>query len=129
VLYLIFSEGYASTAGPGLYRTELAAEAIRLTRIVHRLLPADGEVAGLLALMLLTDARRPARTGPAGEVILMAEQDRNLWDATAITEGVDLVTRARPARTSCRRRSPRSTTRHRPPTRPTGRRSWPCTSC
>ena len=94
VLYLIFSEGYASTAGPGLYRTELAAEAIRLTRIVHRLLPADAEVAGLLALMLLTDARRPARTGPAGEVIPMAEQDRDLWDAAQIAEGVDLVTGA-----------------------------------
>ncbi|HUB22824.1 MAG TPA: DUF6596 domain-containing protein [Streptosporangiaceae bacterium] len=94
VLYLIFSEGYASTAGAGLYRTELAAEAIRLTRIVHRLLPADAEVAGLLALMLLTDARRPARTGPAGEVIPMAEQDRDLWDAAQIAEGVDLVTGA-----------------------------------
>jgi len=94
VLYLIFSEGYASTAGPGLYRTELAAEAIRLIRIVHRLLPADAEVAGLLALMLLTDARRPARTGPAGEVIPMAEQDRDLWDAAQIAEGVDLVTGA-----------------------------------
>src|ERR687895_69171 len=64
VLYLIFNEGYASTGGPGLYRVELSAEAIRLTRIVHRLLPDDGEVAGLLALMLLTDARRPARPPP-----------------------------------------------------------------
>ncbi len=63
VLYLIFNEGYASTSGPSLQRTELAAEAIRLARMVHRLLPDDGEVAGLLALMLLTDARRPARTG------------------------------------------------------------------
>jgi RNA polymerase sigma factor (sigma-70 family) len=94
VLYLIFSEGYASTAGPNLYRTELAAEAIRMTRIVHRLLPEDGEVTGLLALMLLTDARRPARTGPAGELIPMAEQDRNLWNTAQINEGVALVTTA-----------------------------------
>jgi RNA polymerase sigma factor (sigma-70 family) len=94
VLYLIFSEGYAGTAGPSLHRNELAVEAIRLTRIVHRLLPEDGEVTGLLALMLLTDARRPARTGPAGELIPMAEQDRNLWNAVQISEGVDLVTTA-----------------------------------
>jgi RNA polymerase sigma factor (sigma-70 family) len=94
VLYLIFSEGYASTSGPSLHRTELAAEAIRLTRIVHRLLPEDGEVTGLLALMLLTDARRPARTGPAGELIPMAEQDRGRWDAAQITEGLALVTGA-----------------------------------
>jgi predicted RNA polymerase sigma factor len=66
VLYLIFTEGYAATSGPGLFRAELSAEAIRLTRIVRRLLPGDGEVAGLLALMLLTDARRPASTGPPG---------------------------------------------------------------
>jgi RNA polymerase sigma factor (sigma-70 family) len=94
VLYLIFSEGYASTSGASLHRVELAAETIRLTRVVHRLLPDDGEVSGLLALMLLTDARRPARTGPAGELIPMAEQDRNLWNAAQITEGVALVTTA-----------------------------------
>jgi RNA polymerase sigma factor (sigma-70 family) len=94
VLYLIFSEGYASTSGPGLHRTELTAEAIRLTRVVQRLLPEDGEVTGLLALMLLTDARRPGRTGSAGEPIPMAEQDRSLWDAAQITEGVALVTGA-----------------------------------
>jgi len=94
VLYLIFSEGYVSTSGPSLHRTELAVEAIRLTRIVHRLLPDDGEVTGLLALMLLTDARRPARTGPTGELIPMAEQDRSLWNAAQITEGVALVTAA-----------------------------------
>src|SRR5580704_8752403 len=92
VLYLIFTEGYASTSGPSLHRTELAAEAIRLARLVHRLLPEDGEVTGLLALMLLTDARRPARTGPGGELIPMAEQDRSLWDAARITEGVALIT-------------------------------------
>src|SRR3984957_13036684 len=94
VLYLIFTEGYASTSGPTLHRTELATEAIRLTRLVHRLLPEDGEVTGLLALMLLTDARRQARTGPGGELIPMAEQDRNLWNAAQITEGVALVTAA-----------------------------------
>ena len=76
VLYLIFTEGYASTSGPSLHRAELAAEAIRLTRLIRRLLPEDGEVTGLLALMLLTDARRAARTGPGGELIPMAEQDR-----------------------------------------------------
>jgi RNA polymerase sigma factor (sigma-70 family) len=96
VLYLIFNEGYASTSGPALQRTELAAEAIRLTRVVHGLLPGDGEVAGLLALMLLTDARRAARTGPGGELIPMAEQDRGRWDADEIAEGVALITAALP---------------------------------
>jgi RNA polymerase sigma factor (sigma-70 family) len=94
VLYLIFNEGYASTAGPSLHRVELSAEAIRLARMVHRLRPDDAEVAGLLALMLLTDARRPARTGPHGELAPMAEQDRKLWLAKEITEGVALVTAA-----------------------------------
>ncbi|MFC0438489.1 RNA polymerase sigma factor [Kutzneria buriramensis] len=94
VLYLIFNEGYASTAGPSLHRVELAAEAIRLTRMVRRLRPDDPEVAGLLALMLLTDARRPARTGPNGELVPMAEQDRNLWRANDIAEGARLVTKA-----------------------------------
>ena len=96
VLYLIFNEGYASTSGASLQRVELAAEAIRLTRTVHRLVPDDGEVSGLLALMLLTDARRPARTGPDGALIPMAEQDRSRWDADAIAEGVALVTAALP---------------------------------
>ena len=96
VLYLIFNEGYAATSGPDLHRAELAAEAIRLARVVHHLLPDDGEVAGLLALMLLTDARRPARTGPLGELIPMAEQDRALWDADRIAEGVTLITHALP---------------------------------
>jgi RNA polymerase sigma factor (sigma-70 family) len=97
VLYLIFNEGYAGTAGESLQRTELAAEAIRLTRLLHRLLPADGEVAGLLALMLLTDARRAARTGPDGGPVPMAEQDRSRWDPAAIAEGVALITAALPA--------------------------------
>ncbi len=91
-LYLIFTEGYAATSGPGLLRPDLSAEALRLTRLLHRLLPGDTETAGLLALMLLTDARRPARTGPGGQLIPMAEQDRTLWDAAAIAEGVQLIT-------------------------------------
>src|SRR5439155_15612531 len=92
VLYLIFTEGYAATTGSGLLRADLCAEAIRLTRLLHRLLPDDTETAGLLALMLLTDARRPARAGPGGELIPMADQDRSRWDAAAITEGVALIT-------------------------------------
>jgi len=95
-LYLIFNEGYASTSGPSLQRPELSAEAIRLARVVHRLLPGDGEVTGLLALMLLTDARRPARTGPEGELVPMGEQDRSRWDADRIAEGVALVTATLP---------------------------------
>lgn len=96
VLYLIFNEGYASTAGPRLHRVELTTEAIRLTRLVHRLLPDDSEVTGLLALMLLTDARRPARTAPDGTPVPMAEQDRSRWDAARIAEGVALVSAALP---------------------------------
>jgi len=91
VLYLIFNEGYTSSIGPNLQRSDLSNEAIRLTRAVRHLLPDDGEVAGLLALMLLTDARRPARTGPDGELIPLTEQDRTLWDRHAISEGVALV--------------------------------------
>jgi RNA polymerase sigma factor (sigma-70 family) len=94
VLYLIFTEGYAATSGPGLVRPDLSGEAIRLTRILRRLLPDDREVTGLLALMLLTDARRPARTGPSGEPIPMAEQDRGRWDGALIDEGVALITSA-----------------------------------
>jgi RNA polymerase sigma factor (sigma-70 family) len=96
VLYLIFNEGYAATTGPNLQRVELSAEAIRLARMVHRALPDDGEVTGLLALMLLTDARRPARTGPNGGLIPMAEQDRRRWNADDIAEGVALITEALP---------------------------------
>ncbi|MGW5667292.1 RNA polymerase sigma factor [Micromonospora sp. NPDC003776] len=94
VLYLIFNEGYTASSGADLQRPDLVAEAIRLTRSLHRALPADGEVAGLLALMLLTDARRPARTGPDGVLVPLAEQDRTRWDPDAIQEGVALVTRA-----------------------------------
>ena len=96
VLYLIFNEGYVSTSGPALHNTELATEAIRLARLVHGLLPDDAEVAGLLALMLLTDARRSARTRPGGELVPMAEQDRTLWNADQIAEGIALVTEALP---------------------------------
>ncbi|HUI43148.1 MAG TPA: sigma-70 family RNA polymerase sigma factor [Terriglobia bacterium] len=94
VLYLIFSEGYASSIGPQLQRVELAREAIRLTRGVHALLPQHGEVAGLLALMLLTDARRAARTGPDGELVPLPKQDRALWDQAEIAEGIALLTAA-----------------------------------
>ncbi|MFB7252786.1 RNA polymerase sigma factor [Streptomyces nojiriensis] len=94
VLYLIFNEGYTATSGRDLQRADLAAEAIRLTRAVHAQLPADGEVSGLLALMLLTDARRSARTTPDGDLVPLAEQDRTRWDRAAVTEGVALVSDA-----------------------------------
>ena len=94
VLYLIFNEGYTSSAGPDLQRLELSQEAIRLTRAVHNLLPDNGEVAGLLALMLLTDARRAARTGPDSELIPLTKQNRALWDQSEISEGVELLTAA-----------------------------------
>jgi RNA polymerase sigma factor (sigma-70 family) len=93
VLYLVFNEGYTATSGAELHRVELTAEAIRLARAVHALLPDDGEVAGLLALMLLLDARRPARTGPGGDLIPLADQDRSLWSGEYVKEGVALVTR------------------------------------
>jgi RNA polymerase sigma factor (sigma-70 family) len=91
VLYVIFNEGYTATSGPSLQRRDLATEAIRLTRLVHRLLPADGEVAGLLALMLLTEARHGARTGPDGSLIPLTEQDRSLWRDDLIREGTELI--------------------------------------
>jgi predicted RNA polymerase sigma factor len=94
VLYVIFNEGYTTTSGPDLLRSELTGEAIRLTRVVHELLPDDGEVAGLLALMLLTDARRPARTRPDGALVPLAEQDRDRWNRESIAEGIALVTDA-----------------------------------
>ena len=92
VLYLIFNEGYTSSSGAELQRCELSTEAIRLAREVHKLLPDDTEAAGLLALMLLTDARRDARTGPAGQLIPLTRQNRSLWDRRAIAEGVALLT-------------------------------------
>ncbi len=92
-LYLVFNEAYVSTAGAEPQRPDLAAEAIRLARLVHRLLPAEGEAAGLLALLLLTDARSAARSTPAGELVPLAEQDRALWHRGQIAEGVSLLTR------------------------------------
>jgi RNA polymerase sigma factor (sigma-70 family) len=94
VLYLIFTEGSTASSGPRISRTDLTREAIRLTRELHRLRPADGETQGLLALMLLTDARRPARVGDDGELIPLAEQDRGRWDRAEIDEGVALVSAA-----------------------------------
>lgn len=92
VLYLMFNEGYTATSGP-LIRTYLCAEAVRLARELAALMPDEPEVLGLLALLLLTEARRPARVGPAGELVLLPEQDRSLWDRTLITEGHELVRR------------------------------------
>ena len=92
VLYLIFNEGYTASSGHALQRSDLTAEAIRLTRAVHQLLPDDGEVSGLLALMLLTDARHAARSGPDGELIPLTTQNRALWDRSLIDEGIALVT-------------------------------------
>ena len=94
VVYLVFNEGYTATSGAQLVRAELTAEAIRLARELHRLVPGDGEVAGLLALLLLTDARRRARTAADGSLVALSEQDRTLWDGNAIAEGVALVTGA-----------------------------------
>jgi predicted RNA polymerase sigma factor len=96
VLYLIFNEGYTSSVGPELRRADLSREAMRLTRIVHKLQPGDTEVAGLLALMLLTDARRLARTSSKGELIPLAQQDRALWDKQQISEGVALISATLP---------------------------------
>jgi RNA polymerase sigma factor (sigma-70 family) len=96
VLYLIFNEGYTATAGPDLTVPQLTDESVRLTRWLHRLLPHDAEVAGLLALMLLTDSRRAARTAPDGGIVPLDEQDRGRWDRDRIAEGVDLITAALP---------------------------------
>ncbi len=96
VLYLIFNEGYTASSGPDLQRADLTREAIRLTRLLQRLLPENGEVAGLLALMLLTDARRDARATAHGDLIPLAEQDRGRWDQEAIAEGIELITAALP---------------------------------
>ena len=96
VLYLMFNEGYVASAGSQLQRLDLTSEAIRLTRILHHLVPDETEVTGLLALMLLTDARRAARTGPDEELIPLSRQDRGLWDAREITEGTVLLAAALP---------------------------------
>ena len=94
VLYLVFNEGYATTAGRDVHRADLCDEAVRLTRMVHRMLPDDPEVAGLLALMLLLDARRPARTGPSGELVPLPEQDRTRWDRALVAEGAAMLAAA-----------------------------------
>lgn len=133
VLYLIFNEGYTSSAGPVLHRTDLVNEATRLTRLLHAALPGDGEVAGLLSLMLLTDARRDARTTSEGDLVVLADQDRARWDRRKLAEGHDLITSALgsapPGRTSCRPPSPRYTPRPSRRRTPTGRRSPRSTPC
>jgi RNA polymerase sigma factor (sigma-70 family) len=93
VLYLVFNEGYTASSGPEVHRADLTTEAIRLSRMLHGLVPEEGEVSGLLALMLLTEARRAARTGADGSLISLADQDRGLWDAKLIAEGLELITR------------------------------------
>ena len=98
VLYLIFNEGYAASSGPHVARTDLSNEAIRLARALRLALPDEPEVTGLLAVMLLTDARRPARTGPHGELVPLAEQDRTRWDRALIGEGIALLTAVLPRR-------------------------------
>jgi RNA polymerase sigma-70 factor (ECF subfamily) len=93
VLYLVFNEGYAATSGDDLIRADLCAEAIRLGRLLVALMPDEPEALGLLALMLLIDARRPARTTPSGDLVPLAEQDRSRWDPALVGEGQDLVRR------------------------------------
>ena len=116
-----------------MQRAELSDEAIRLARIVHRLLPDDAEVAGLLALMLLLDARRPARTERRGELVPLPEQDRTRWDRAAVAEGTALldgaIGRGAVGEYQLQAASPRCTTGRSRPRTPTGRRSSRCTSC
>jgi RNA polymerase sigma-70 factor, ECF subfamily len=135
VLYLLFNEGYAASAGAELVRQNLTAEAIRLARVLARLLPDEPEAGGLLALLLLHDARRAARIDAAGELVPLEDQDRSRWDATQITEGTQLLeapcSGGGPARTRSRRPSPPATRprpRRPPPTGPRSPRSmgsWP----
>jgi len=133
VLYLIFNEGYASSSGTELQRVDLSSEAIRLTRLLMTATPDMPEVAGLLALMLLTDARRAARSGPAGELIPLDEQDRGCWDRDLIHEGIELVWNAMKqvawVRTNYKPPSRRFTTRPHRRSKPTGLRSMRFTDC
>ena len=133
VLYLLFNEGYTATSGADLVRTDLTSEAIRLTRELLRVVPDDGEVAGLLALMLLTDARRAARTDGDGGIVPLTEQDRTLWDADKIAEGVALVTGALASKPlgpyQVQAAIAASTTRRSASRTPTGTRSSPSTEC
>jgi RNA polymerase sigma-70 factor, ECF subfamily len=94
VLYLIFNEGYAASAGDALVRRELCAEAVRLGRVLAELMPDEGEALGLLALLLLHDARREGRVGPGGELVLLEDQDRSRWDRAKIHEGIELLDQA-----------------------------------
>ena len=94
VLYLVFNEGYDASSGDALIRRDLCAEAIRLARVVATLMPGEAEALGLLALLLLTDARRPAREGPSGELVRLEDQDRSRWSSAEIAEGAALVERA-----------------------------------
>ena len=126
VLYLMFSEGYAASSGTDVVRTDLSGEAMRLTRLLRRLVPDHTEVAGLLALMLLTDARRAARTGPAGEIVPLDQQDQDAVGPRRDRRGGgardhDAARRGRWGRTSCRQRSRRCTTRR----RRAGETDWP----
>ena len=134
VVYLLYNEGYAASSGADLTRTDRSAEAIRLGRLVHRLLPSDAEATALLALMLLLDARRPARVTASGDLVTLAEQDRRLWTAPWSPREPRCSTRRSgrgtgSAPTSCRPPSPRCTTARRPRRTPTGLRCSGCTGC
>lgn len=124
-------EGYSATSGANVYRTDLSLETIRLCHVVHHLLPEDPEVSGLLALVLLTSARRPTRTEPGGELVTVAEHDRSLWYVAYIKEGVELVTealrRGSLGHTRSSPPSPRSMIKLRASRRPIASRSWLCT--
>ena len=123
VLYLVFNEGYTATSGDDLVRRDLCDEAIRLAKLLAVLMPDEPEALGLLALMLLQDSRRDARTGPDGELVLLEEQDRARWNRDRIEEGLRVL-----VRTSCRPRLPRPTLALAPLPRPTGVRSQPATT-